>query len=194
MRLTVEKVLETDPCSSWTREEIEALIAPRKFVLHGTALRDSRVPIDDRVWLGITLLDDPRRRLFACDCAEWSLGRERDAGHELDPRSWAAVEVARRYARGEATDEELAAARDSAWAAAWTAARNSARTAAWAASRDSAWTAAWTAARDSIWTAAWAASRDSIWTAARTASRTAAWAAERSWQIERLITYLGAAS
>uniref|UniRef100_A0A6M3J9T7 Uncharacterized protein n=1 Tax=viral metagenome TaxID=1070528 RepID=A0A6M3J9T7_9ZZZZ len=174
MRLTVEKVLETDPCSSWTRERIEALIAPRKYVLHGTALRDSRVPIDDRIWLGIALLDDSRRRLFACDCAEWSLGRERDAGHELDPRSWAAVEVARRYARGEATDEELTAARAAAWAAAWAAAGNSARAAAW----DSARNPARTAARDSAWAAA----------------RAAAWAAERSWQIERLITYLGAAS
>ena len=142
MILTVEKILSVNPCQSWTRKRIEALIAPRAFVLHDTALRDSRVPTEDRVWLGIALLDDPRRRLFACDCAERALGRERDAGHELDPRSWAAVEVARRYARGEATDEELAAARDSAWAAA----------------------------------------------------RAAAWAAERSWQIERLITYLGAAS
>ena len=183
MRLTVEKVFETDPCESWTRERIEALIAPRKYVLHGTALRDSRVPIDDRIWLGIALLDDPRRRLFACDCAERALGRERDAGHEPDPRSWAAVEVARRYARGEATDEELAAARDSAWTAAWD-------SAAWASARNSARTAAWDSARDSIWTAAWAAARDSAWTAARDA----AWESERSWQVERLITYLGAAS
>ena len=104
MRLTTEIIMTTHPCSSWDRERIEALISPRKYVLHGTALRDMRVPIGDRIWLGITLLDDPRRRLFACDCAERALSRERDAGREPDPRSWAAVEIARRYARGEATN------------------------------------------------------------------------------------------
>jgi hypothetical protein len=57
-------------------------------------------------------------RLFACDCAERALIRERDAGREPDPRSWAAIEVSRRYADGQATDDELAAARDAAWAAA----------------------------------------------------------------------------
>ena len=53
-------------------------------------------------------------REFACDCAERALLREREAGREPDPRSWAAVEAARRFARGEATAEELDAARDAA--------------------------------------------------------------------------------
>ncbi|HEU4752229.1 MAG TPA: hypothetical protein VFU47_03900, partial [Armatimonadota bacterium] len=57
-------------------------------------------------------------RLFACDCAERALTQEREAGREPDPRSWAAIEVARRYAAGEATVPQLTAAGAAAWAAA----------------------------------------------------------------------------
>ena len=53
-------------------------------------------------------------RLFACDCAERALTREREAGREPDPRSLDAIEVDRRYANGQASVSELAAA---AWAA-----------------------------------------------------------------------------
>jgi hypothetical protein len=72
------------------------------------------------------------RRLFACDCAEQALVRERCAGREPDPRSWRAIEVSRAYARGEATLEELEAAR--AEAAAGAAA--GAAAAAWEAERE----------------------------------------------------------
>jgi len=100
-------------------------------------------------------------RLWGCDCAERALLRERERGHEPDPRSWAAIAVARRYADGEASKVELAAA----GAAARAAARDAARDAAWAA----AWAAAWHAARD----------------AARAAARAAAGAAEIEWQRQR---------
>ena len=73
-------------------------------------------------------------RLFAADCAEMTLLGERTSGREPDERSWAAVEVARRYAVGEATAEDLVAA----WAAARDAARAAARDAAWDAARDAA--------------------------------------------------------
>ena len=61
-------------------------------------------------------------RLFACDCAERVVHL---CGDDDRPRN--AIEVARRYANGEATDNELAsawdAARDAAWASAWDAER-----------------------------------------------------------------------
>lgn len=47
----------------------------------------------------------------ACDFAE----RARNHGGTPDPRSIAAVETARRHARGLATDDELTAARAAAW-------------------------------------------------------------------------------
>jgi hypothetical protein len=81
-----------------------------------------------------------------------------------DPRVKQAIDVAERYANGEATDEELSAARDAAWAA-WYAAR---------AEGDAARAAAWVA-----W-AAWGAGGDAERDAARAAQ--AARAAEREWQ------------
>jgi hypothetical protein len=57
-------------------------------------------------------------REFACDCAERALLRAREAGREPDPRSWAAIEVARRFARGEATIAEARYAAYAAYAAA----------------------------------------------------------------------------
>jgi hypothetical protein len=92
-------------------------------------------------------------RRFACDVAEGALRSARSAGREPDPRSWAAIEVARRNAVGRATDEELAAARDAAWAAR-DAASNAAWAAAWAAASNAAWAAAWAAASDSARAAA----------------------------------------
>lgn len=133
-------------------------------------------------------------RLFACDCAERALVRERDAGREPDPRSWEAIRVARAYANGEATD----AAREAAWAAA--------RHAAWAAARHAAWVGS-AAASAAAW-AACAAARDAAsaaarhaagaaWAAASAVARDAAWDAsdaarsdEVAWQRARLAEYL----
>ena len=64
--------------------------------------------------------NDRIARLFACDCAERALTH--DTGP--DQRSVNAIAVARKFANGEATDDELAAARDAAWAAACAAARD----------------------------------------------------------------------
>ena len=54
-----------------------------------------------------------------------------------DPRSIAALDVAERFANGQATKKELAAARDAARDAAWSAARDAARDAAQA--KQAAW-------------------------------------------------------
>ena len=116
-------------------------------------------------------------RLFACDCAEHVLHLFEDE-YPDDKRVRLAIETARRYANGEATDEELIAACHAAWDIAW-AARAAARAAAWDADR-----AARTATR-----AARAAARDAAWDA----DSYAAWAAEdaeREWQADRLRQYL----
>ena len=62
-------------------------------------------------------LDESKLRLFACDCAEQVLPLfERDYPEDKRPR--AAIETARRFANGNATREELAAAWDAVWDAA----------------------------------------------------------------------------
>ncbi len=125
-------------------------------------------------------------RLFAVDCAERVLPLfEGVFPDDVRPRT--AIETARRFAHGEATRQELGAARDAVARAARTASVWAARDAAWAA-RDAAWDA-----RDA-W-AAWAA-RDAARDAARAARDAADTArdardAEREWQTRHLTTILG---
>lgn len=120
--------------------------------------------------------NDKNLRLFACWCA-------RKVWHLLDERSKNAIEVAERFANGEATQEELRAA-------AKAAARDAARDAAW----DAAWGAAWDAAMDAARDAAWAAARAAAWAAARAAAwdaaRAAAWDAARDSQYRHLLEML----
>ena len=108
--------------------------------------------------------NDRTLRLFAVWCARNTpMSGGRKTGDMLtDPRSLAALEVAERYANGNATDDELAAAGDAAWAAAGAAA--------WAASR--------AAAGDAAGDAAGAASRAAAGDAAGAAALDAAWDAQ----------------
>ena len=74
--------------------------------------------------------NDKTLRLFACWCVEEVLPiYEKEYPNDNRPRS--AIEVAKRYANGKATKDELYAARDAARDAAWDAARD----AAWDAAR-----------------------------------------------------------
>jgi hypothetical protein len=99
----------------------------------GTILKSNG--LDDALWC-LRAVDGHQRemRLYAVWCA-------RQVQHLMtDPRSLAALDVAERHANGEATDEELAAARD--------AARDAASAAAWYAAMAAESAAAWYAARD----------------------------------------------
>ena len=83
--------------------------------------------LDDALWALRTVEGKDRElRLFACDCAEMVLPIF-EKKYPDDKRPRYAIEVARRYAEGQATDEERAAAGDAAMAAAWAAARAAAR-------------------------------------------------------------------
>ena len=101
-----------------------------------TAILESN-GLDDALWCCRTEPQYAKEwRLYAIWCA-------RQVQHLMtDPRSLSALDVAERYASGQATEPELAAA----GAAARDAARDAARAAAWAAARDAARDAAGAAA------------------------------------------------
>ena len=129
--------------------------------------------------------NDRAQRLFACDCAERVLPLfENESPDDKRPRL--AIETARRFANGEATQDELRAAR----AAAGAAARAAAGAAAGAIARNAAGAiarnAAWDAARNAAWAAASAESWDAAWDAARDAGTEP----ERGRQYARLCEYL----
>jgi hypothetical protein len=124
---TYKDVMDLNPCydpvergyctPDWTGTALDVLLA-------------ERIPSEDKLYV---VLNDgwiPDRVLheFAIWCADEALKR---VGNP-DPRSLNALEVKRRWLRGKATDEELAAARAAAWDAA-RAAMDAARAAAWAA-------------------------------------------------------------
>jgi hypothetical protein len=147
-------------------------------------LRLDACPEKDRIWVAVRLLDEKTSRMFAVWRAREALSKVPNP----DPRSMAACEVVERYAHGQATAEEMAAAAEAARAAweAWEAARAAAAGAARAAWE--AWEAAWAAAEAARAAAAGAAE------AARAAAAGAAWdaadafdAADRKKQIEKLL-------
>ena len=117
--------------------------------------------IDDALWcLRAVTGHDREIRIYAVWCA-------RQVQHFMtDERSLAALDVAEKFANGDAIDGELSAARVAAQAAA---AKATASDDAWCA----AWCAAWAAASD----AAWRAAQEAAWSAASNDASDAAWAA-----------------
>ena len=116
-------------------------------------LNVTECPAKDRLWVVLhkEFMTDKQLRLFAVWCARQSLAIP---GNESEVCS-NTCDVAERYANGEATDEELAAAWDAAKDVAWYVARS----AAWYAARSAAWSAAWDAAKDAARSAAKDAAR-----------------------------------
>ena len=114
-------------------------------------LKDDRIPFTDRLWVvcRAELISERVLRLFAVWCA-------RQVQHLMkDPRSIAALDVAQRFAMGEASKDELYAAWYAARAAVCAAASDAAR----AAASDAARAAAWAGASDVVW----AGASDSAW-------------------------------
>jgi hypothetical protein len=167
---TVSDIRKCDPCY----DPVERGLCAEDW--QGTAvdvLKAEHVSTEDRIWLVSHWLDDRTARLFACWCVRNTPLADGRVVWDLltDERSRNAVEVAERYADGNATLKELTAARVAAWDAAGAAARTAARVAAWAAAR--------AAARAVARVAAWAVAGD------------AAGAAARAAQIKHLIEILG---
>jgi len=181
--------LDEPECEQW----LQKLLPPAGLPVTAASVELARaagIPDDDIFWalnFGCPEVTDSQRRLVACDCARRALEAERAAGREPDVRSWRAVEVAERFARGAATGQELEEARASAEEAARVAWARAERTesAAWAA-RAAAWEAeeaarvAWARA-ESAARAAWAAEEEAE-TAALEEEERAAEAEVMAWR------------
>ena len=169
--VTYEEFLKFGPC--WLDEEGGAERIKAYFDRFGgkmsalDILTLDDVSAEDKLWsvLREEFIPAPILHEFACVCAEYAL----TLIDNPDPSSIKAVEVKRAWMRGEASDEELDAARDAAKAAAWAAAGDAAR---------AAWAAAWAAARDAAW-----AARDAAWDYA---AKAAAWDAQVAYLIMAL--------
>lgn len=111
--------------------------------------------LDDALWcLSAVEGHEKEMRLYAVWCA-------RQVQHLMtDPRSLAALDVAERYAHGQATDDELSAASAEARAAARAAASTKAWHAALSAAGAAALSAALSAASEAAITKAWYAARE----------------------------------
>jgi len=121
------------------------------------------IPAEDRLWAVLRMVPDPILHEFACRIAEAVLMRERRAGREPDPRSWAAIDAKRKWLRGEIGDKELHAA----WEAARDVVREAVQEVAWTTARDIAWNAAWKTAWDAARGAAFSVAWNSAWNSAR---------------------------
>ena len=140
MTTTLARIKAHGPCADGWHKLLTHLgktKADDEPLLYATILASNG--LDDAIW---ACRAEPRYdrewRLYAVWCAE-------QVSHLMtDLRSHAALQVARRFANGKATREELDAAGAAAWAAAGAAARN----AAGAAAGDAAWAAAGAAARN----------------------------------------------
>ena len=148
MKTTLNQIRECGPCESGWKKLLAHLgktKADDESLSILTILESNG--LDDALWcLRAVKGRDREIRLYAVWCA-------RQVQHlNTDPRVSACIDVAERFANGEATDEERAAAGAAAGAAAWDAAGDAAG--------DAAWAAAWAAARDAAGDAAWDAAGD----------------------------------
>ena len=137
----ITRELLRDWYACYSDDRIHELV-PVEGLTPAQVLDRTDVPVEDRLWVVLRESVIPRRELHLLAC-KWAREALAVVGNP-DPRSVAAVDCAKRFARGKATTEELAAARDAACDAACSAACD----AAWAAARAAAWAAAWAAACD----------------------------------------------
>jgi len=171
MKTTLKKIRAQSPCNEGWEKLLKHLGKTKADdeQLSLLTILDSN-GIGDALWCMRAINGrDKEIRLYAVWCA-------RQVQHlTKDPRSITALDMAERFANGEATEEELAEV----WAAAWAAAN----AASWAAVCDASWASAGATKSAAAWAAALAAAN----AAGRAAARDEAWAAvcDASWAAGR---------
>lgn len=160
--ITLEQIRAHYPCEEGWRKLLRSNPGdgpfPLSHIVHSNGLADALwctrcLPEHGRTW-----------RLFAVWCARQV--PQTDVCLQT-------LEVAERFANGQATEGELKAARDAASYTAWDAASAAASAAAWDAASAAAWDVAWDAASAAAIAAASSAASSTAWDAARAAARAA---------------------
>ena len=122
-KITYKDIMSFDPC--YDPDELGKINKRKSLTIPEfiTQYRDRVKSKDDIIWVVFRneYMTDKDLRLFAVWCAREALKLV-----DPDPRSVVVCDVAEMFANGEATKEELAAARDAARDAAWAAARDAA--------------------------------------------------------------------
>lgn len=128
--VTYEQFLEFNTC--WLDDDeqatkLERIVRLKKEWSALDVLALSNVSDDDklRTVLREEFIDAPTLHEFACRCGEMALSKIENP----DPHSVASVEIKRKWLRGEATDEELEAAKNATWVAEVVAEHEAARSA-----------------------------------------------------------------
>ena len=136
--ITVDMMMEKQPCKEWPRERVAAYLGNGKTLtaMLRDALNDNGISIQDAIWGVTRFLPDKTNRAFAIWCARQC---ETDIKEITDY-----IDTIERYYAGKATSEELDAANQAANRAAYLAANRAAYQAAymaayWAAYRAANW-------------------------------------------------------
>jgi hypothetical protein len=185
--LTPELVCTWNPCESYTYKKLKEL--GNGGITIEQAL-DLPIPDADKLWLLLRreIIPEKDLILLVCKYAKRVLHiYEKKYPGDMRPRN--AIKTRELFARGKATEKEMAAARAAARDAAMAAAMDAARAAARAAAMDAAWDAAMDAAMDAAWDAAMDAARDAARAAAMDAAWDAAMDAEQKAQVYILRQY-----
>ncbi|MGD8305175.1 MAG: hypothetical protein PVF17_00845 [Ignavibacteria bacterium] len=197
--ITIEKVLELDPC--YSEEELEELRKKNNLGKRASVLEilKSGLKADDILWLVLRpeFIEEKILHELSIIFATRALKRERKAGREPHPDSWKAIEVKKKWLAGKATDKELSesesAAISAADSAAWSAAYSAVYSAAWSAARSATYSSTYSVACSAARSAAdsaYLASDSASWSASYSASNSSAYKKEQKWQIKQIISLL----
>lgn len=158
-KATIEDLISWGPC--YGNAKIRRIVGGVTEFDALDVLKRDDIRARDRLWVVLRreMLDEKTMQLFSCYAARSVLDiYERD--HPGDSRPRTAIDIAERYANGNATYAEMRGARNDAWYVA----RYTDWFLAWYAVNDGAWeaanSAAWNAANDASGVVAWATSED----------------------------------
>ncbi len=180
-RLTVDAMLDFEPCADYTHRRLKELWG-RKTYLTALDILALDIPVEDRIW-AITetgIVAENLLQEFVCRCAERALRKEVAVGRKPPKASYTAIKTKRAWLAGNVTARDL----DTVYDAAWRAADNTAGLSAATAAEAAAWTAGPTACVEETMSAA--AESIAGWHRERQIRRLAI-EKEYKWQIRLLI-------